>query len=154
MEGEIASPVVVGSALGLGHIGRVFDDDALVETARHIAWAEVHLADVDAPVAAVGQILHPVAMIGPVVEAVGPRVVGVHAGEDGGAAGNAGCARTIGLAERDALPGDAIHVWRDHVVVTPAGDGIEALLVGHDQDNVRFFWQHNGNPNLNDGPRI
>ena len=85
VEAEIAAPVVVRAAACVGFVGGVFHHDPLVEPAGHVARAEVHFADVHAPVAGLGQILHPVPVVGPVVKAVDAGAMGVHAGEHGGA---------------------------------------------------------------------
>ena len=136
---EKATPVVVCPAAGPRPAGGVLDDDTLVKPARHVARGEVHLADVDAEIAAVGQVLHPVAMLGPGIEAVRPGGVGVHPGEDGGARGHASGARTEGLPEGGTCRRQAVHGGGGHVIVAPGSDGVEALLVGHDEDDVRLL---------------
>ena len=55
--------------------GRIFDDDALVKTTGHVARRKVHLTHIDAVVAGLIEILYPIAMIGPVIKAVGARIV-------------------------------------------------------------------------------
>ena len=134
---QIASPVVVCATLKVGQVGWVFDDDALVKACGRIARAQVHLAHVDAVIAAVGKVLYPEALVGPGLEAVYADVVRVHGGENGGAGGDAGGAGAIGLAKGDALLHEAVHVRCDHVLVAPRRQRIEALLVGDDQDDIR-----------------
>jgi hypothetical protein len=142
VEAQVVAPVVVRTALGVGYIGGVLHNHPLVEAAGHIPRAEVHFADIDAPVAVVGQVLHPIAVIAPVVEAVGPGIVAVHPREDGSPAGNAGRAGTIGLTEGDPFRGEAVQMGGDHLTVAPGSQGVKALLVGHNQNDVGTFGKH------------
>ena len=133
---QVAAPVVICLAVVQMFGGRILDDHPLVEPPGHVAGREVHLAHVDAVIARVVEILDPVAMIGPVVEAVSAGVVPVHARKDRRARGHTRRARTKGVAEGQPLPDQPILRRRGHIVVSPGADGVEALLVGHDQDDI------------------
>ena len=134
---QIAAPIVVGTARVEVSAGGVLHDDPLVEAPGHIARRKVHLADVDAVIPRVVEVLDPVAVIGPVVKAVHAGIVRVHTRENRRPRGNAGRARAKGIAKGKPLGGQAVHGRRDRVVVAPSADRIEALLVGHDQDDIR-----------------
>ena len=127
---------VVGSPVVECLTRRVFDDDTLVKTARHVARRKVHLANVDAVIAALVEVMHPVAMCAPGVKRVYACVVWIHTGKHGRTRCNACSPRTVGVAKGKTFGGESIHRWRHHVIVTPSTDGIKALLVGHDKDDV------------------
>ena len=97
---------------------------------------DVRLAHVGAVVSPVAQGLDPSGVVAPVVEGVHPRVVGVHAGKDRGAAGNAGGAATEGVGVRRATSDQAVQVRRDHVPIPQRVDRVQTLLVGGDEDDV------------------
>ena len=142
VETEIAAPIVVDTAVGVGTIGGVFDNDPLVKTTRHIARGKMHLADIDAAVAAVGQILYPIAVPGPLVKAIGPCIVGVHTGESGRPRSHASGPRTKGLAERSTRLGQTVHMRGDHMIAIPGANGIKALLVGHNKNDMGSLVGH------------
>lgn len=102
----------------------------------------MHLADIDAPIAMLGQVLDPVAMFGPPMETVDAGIMGVHAGEDGRPGGDTCCPRTICLAKGNAFTGQPVNIGGDHMVISPGRDGIKALLVGYDKDDIGFFGRH------------
>ena len=133
---QIATPIVVGSTHGEVLTGGILHHDPLVETPGDIARSKVHLADVDAVITRVVEVLHPIAVIGPVVKAVHTGIVRVHTREDRRPRGNAGRARAKGIAEGKPLRGQAVHGRRNRVVVAPSADRVEALLVGHNEDDI------------------
>ena len=114
----------------------VFDDVALVEAERGLERNGVHLADVDAVVAGGGQLLDPgPAPLAAVAEYAGG--VGIEAVEEAGTGGHAGGGGDVALVEADAFADQAVEVGRVDVGVPERGDGVVALLVGDDQDDVR-----------------
>lgn len=40
MQGEVTSPVVIGSTLEMGATRRILDDDPFVEATRHVVWVK------------------------------------------------------------------------------------------------------------------
>ena len=60
-----------------------------------------------------------------------------HAGEDRGPAGHADRGGDEGVAEADALRGEAVDVGRSDVGVPGAAEGVVALVVDQDEDEVR-----------------
>ena len=131
-----AAPVVVGAALVHMLAGRVLDDDTLMKTTRHVARRKVHLAHIDAVISTFIEVLYPIAVVGPVVKTVGAGIVRIHAGKNRRPRCHAGRARTEGVAKRKPLSGQTIHRRRAHIIAAPSADGIKALLVSHDQDDI------------------
>ena len=70
METQVTTPIVIRAPSRVGHIGWILDDRPLMEPTRHIARAEMHLANVHTPVPVIGQILHPVTMLGPAIKRI------------------------------------------------------------------------------------
>ena len=60
----------------------------------------------------------------------------IHTGKRGRTRGHAGRPRTVGVAKGESFGGKSIHRRRYHVVVAPGADGIKALLVGHDENDI------------------
>ena len=110
---------------------------ALVEAERFLEWRGVHLAHVHGAVAGVGQLLHPGVRPALVVaeHAVG---VGIQPGEQAGAGGCAGGCGHEHAAEGGAFAHEVVEVRGDHVGEAAGGDGVEALLVGDDEDDIRL----------------
>ena len=72
MKTKITAPIIVNATAGLRFVGRIFNDDPFVKSARYIARAKVHFADIDTTVAMIGQILHPGPLIAPILKSIGP----------------------------------------------------------------------------------
>ena len=56
------------------------------------------------------------------------------------AGGNADRASGVGLRKRYAAMHKAIEIRRVDMGIAERRDGVEALLVGHDKENIGFFW--------------
>ena len=130
-------PFVDEVAAALGHRAiLVLDDHAGVEAGRRIHRLGVHLAHVDAFVAGLGEVLDPA--VPPrrrvVDHARGVRIVageqaraGRHAGSGGGEAGR----------QIDAFARHAVEIRRIDMGKPERIDGVVALLVGDDEDDIR-----------------
>jgi len=64
--------------------------------------------------------------------------VGIEAGHDAGARGGAHGLRHVGLGEDHTLAGQSIQVGGANAVVAVSAHGIEALLIGEDEDKIWF----------------
>jgi hypothetical protein len=60
-------------------------------------------------------------------------------GQETPAGGDAGGAGRIGAGKPDAVVGDGIHAGGQQYRVSGNPETIRPLLVGHDQQNIRFF---------------
>ena len=77
-------------------------------------------------------------MIGEGVQTVAVDVdgAGVEAGQKAGPAGGADGTLAVGVAEGHALSHQAVNVWRGNVPVAQGGDGVIALLIGANPEDV------------------
>jgi hypothetical protein len=114
----------------------VLHDQTLVKPPGRVVGVDVHLADVHAVVALVGQRAHPGGLPGLEV-AEHLAAMRVLAREEAGAGAHAHRRGDETLGEGRAFGGQAIEMRRVHPRRTQRADGVGALLIGHDQDDVR-----------------
>jgi hypothetical protein len=133
---QVVAPVIITVATPVAHAGRVFDNNTIVKSTKHIPRLEMHFPDTGTMVTVIRQILDPCTVMSPVEKAVGSRIVGIHAGEHGCPGGHTGRPGTIGLAKGEPVPRKAVHVGCYHMPVPPSSDGIEALLIRHDENDI------------------
>ncbi len=106
-----------------------------METQGGIIGEGVHLADVDTVVTSPGQQLHPrmAPLVGVFEDAGGVRVVtGKQAGPGGGARGGG----DVTIGEGDPFVHQPVQVGGVHIRKAQSPDGVKALLVGDDEDDV------------------
>ena len=142
MVGKKTTPIVIGAAIVERLIRRIFDNDSLVETAGDIARAKMHLANIGAKITGVVEILHPIAMLAPVVKTINPGRMRVHPRKDRRTRSDTGRPRAIGLAKRNPLFSQPVHIRRNHIITPPGADCIPALLVGHNQNDMGSILRH------------
>ena len=119
----------------------VLNDVAFVKAQRRVVRVGVHLADVDALVSAGRKVFDPrmVPLIGVSQDTGRVRVV---AREQTGPRWRTGRRRDVAVGERHTFIRQAINVRRIDIVVAMRGDGVEALLVGDDEDDVGAIVGH------------
>ena len=101
----------------------------------------MHLADIDGVVAAVAERFDPVGLVGGQLGFVAVDAVGVDvlARDDAIARRPADRAPGEGAAEGYAAGGEAVDMRGAHVVVAQSAEGVPALLVGDDEDDIGVF---------------
>ena len=138
-------PLVVDGAVALfqeqGPV-LVLHDQALVKPPGRVVGVDVHLADVHAVIALIGQRTHPGGLPGLEI-AEHLAAVRVLAREEAGAGAHAHGRRDEALGEGRPVAGQAIEMRRLHPRRPQRADRVGTLLVGHDENDVGALHRFN-----------
>ena len=132
-------PVIVVAPVKKRAIIRILHNNSFVEPPLSSYWPQMHFADIDAPVARIGKIFYPVAMVRPCVKRVDAGVMRIHAGKNRRPRSHARSTGTVGSPEGEAFRREAVHMRGRHMRTFPSTDRIDPLLVRHNEDYVWLF---------------